>query len=151
MKKFMLKRLEVESTKIIQKNLQDKKEKSKPVFSNKVKDDKIKDNREKEKKIKAVKEEKGKKENSQRIKPKIKLRPPVSNPDSSEKLSLKEIASQDITPTTDENPKKRTNDEIDKKNDRMHKKIKIEASMAIKAKLATSEEVDELIKNEEKV
>merc|ERR1719508_516988 len=55
MKKFMLKRLEVESTKIIQKNLQDKKEKSKPVFSNKVKDDKIKDNR--EKKIKAVKEE----------------------------------------------------------------------------------------------
>jgi len=150
MKKFMLKRLEVESTKIIQKNLQDKKEKSKPVFSNKVKDDKIKDNREKEKKIKAVKEEKEKKENSQRIKPKIKLRPPVSNPDSSEKLSLKEIASQDITPT-DENPKKRTNDEIDKKNDRMHKKIKIEANMAIKAKLATSEEVDELIKNEEKV
>jgi len=147
MKKFMLKRLEVESTKIIQKNLQDKKEKSKPVFSNKVKDDKIKDNREKEKKIKAVKEEKEKKENSQRIKPKIKLRPPVSNPDSSEKLSLKEIASQDITPT-DENPKKRTNDEIDKKNDRMHKKIKIEANMAIKAKLATSEEVDELIKNE---
>jgi len=59
---------------------------------------------------------------------------------------LKEIASQDITPT-DENPKKRTNDEIDKKNDRMHKKIKIEANMAIKAKLAKSEEVDE-VKNE---
>merc|ERR1712096_336253 len=120
MKRLMLKRLEEELTKSIQKKMVAKKEKSKPVFSKKVKDDQFKDNRKKEKKIRGVKVEKERKEKSQGLKLKIKLRPTISNSDSPEKWSSEVIASQDITPT-EESPKKRTTDEIHQNNDSMQK------------------------------
>merc|ERR1712096_314627 len=113
-------------------------------------DDQFKDNRKKEKKIRGVKVEKERKEKSKGLKLKIKLRPPISNSDSPEKWTSEVIASQDITPT-EESTKKRTTDEIHQNNDSMQKKIKIESNMDgpyFTAKLATSEEVDELIKNE---